>query len=43
MGKSGCNVVPVVSRADVRQLAGVVTLDDILKAYGIAKASGVEE
>jgi CIC family chloride channel protein len=43
MGKSGCNVVPVVSRADVRQLAGVVTLDDILRAYGIAKASGVEE
>ena len=43
MGKSGCNALPVVSRADARRLVGVVTLDDILKAYGIAKPSGSEE
>ena len=43
MGKSGYNALPVVSRADLRQLVGVVTLDDILKAYGIAKPSGLEE
>lgn len=43
MGKSGYNALPVVSRADVRQLVGVVTLDDILKTYGIAKPSGLEE
>jgi CIC family chloride channel protein len=43
MGKIGCNVVPVVSRADVRQLVGVVTLDDILKTYGIAKPASLEE
>ena len=43
MGKSGCNALPVVSRADVRQLVGVVALDDILKTYGIAKPDGLEE
>jgi hypothetical protein len=30
-------VLPVVSRANVRQLLGIVVLDDILKAYGVAK------
>jgi CBS domain-containing protein len=43
MGKYGCNALPVVSRADVRQLVGVVALDDILKTYGIAKPDGLEE
>jgi len=36
MGRSGRNVLPVVSRADVRILLGVVTLADVLKAYGVA-------
>lgn len=35
MGSSGLNVLPVVSRANVRQLLGVVVLDDILDAYGL--------
>ena len=37
MGTSDLNVLPVVSRANVRQLLGIVVLDDILKAYGVAK------
>jgi len=37
MGASGLNVLPVVSRANVRQLLGIVVLDDILDAYGLAK------
>jgi len=37
MGTSGCKVLPVVSRANVRQLIGVVTLEDILETYGVAK------
>jgi CIC family chloride channel protein len=35
MGARGLHVLPVVSRADVRQLLGVVVLDDILAAYGV--------
>ena len=37
MGTSGLNVLPVVSRANVRQLLGIVVLDDVLGAYGVAK------
>jgi len=37
MGTSGLNVLPVVSRADVRHLIGIITLDDILNAYGVSK------
>jgi len=37
MGTSGLNVLPVVSRANVRQLLGIIALDDILSAYGVAK------
>ena len=37
MGSSGLKVLPVVSRANVRQLLGVVFLHDVLDAYGIAK------
>ena len=40
MGTSGYNVLPVVSRANVNRLEGVVTLEDILDAYGLSKASG---
>ncbi len=37
MGASGTNVLPVVSRANVRQLVGVVVLDDILHEFGVDK------
>lgn len=37
MGSSGLNVLPVVSRANVRQLMGIILLDDILGAYGLRK------
>jgi len=40
MGSSGLNVLPVVSRANVRQLLGIVVLDDILKTYGVARRGG---
>ena len=43
MGSSGLNVLPVVSRANVRQLIGIVVLDDILNTYGVAKALGGRE
>lgn len=36
MGLSGLKVLPVVSRANIRQLLGLVFLDDILNAYGVA-------
>jgi chloride channel protein, CIC family len=42
MGASGQNVLPVVSRANVGQLVGVVTLEDVLAALGVAKAAGEE-
>ena len=34
MGQSGLDVLPVVSRKNVRELVGVVTLADIPQAYG---------
>jgi CIC family chloride channel protein len=34
MGSSKLRVLPVVSRANVRQLVGLVTLDGVLNAYG---------
>jgi CBS domain-containing protein len=43
MGATGLNVLPVVSRANVRQLIGIVTLDDILDAYGVAKRGSLKE
>jgi len=38
MGESGHTVLPVVSRANARLLLGLVTLPDILKAYGVERA-----
>jgi CIC family chloride channel protein len=35
MGESGHNVLQVVSRANARILLGVVTLKDVLKAFGV--------
>jgi CIC family chloride channel protein len=36
MGTSRKSVLPVVSRANVRQLIGIVTVGDVLKVYGLA-------
>jgi len=38
MGATSHTVLPVVSRANVRVLLGVVTLPDILRAYGVEQA-----
>jgi CIC family chloride channel protein len=38
MGDSGHNVLPVVSRANARLVVGIVTLADVLKAYGVDTA-----
>jgi CBS domain-containing protein len=35
MGDSGHNVLPVVSRANARMIIGVVTIADVLQAYGV--------
>src|SRR5436190_18454403 len=35
MGSSGSKALPVVSRSDVRRLEGVVTLEDVLRVYGL--------
>jgi CIC family chloride channel protein len=40
MGTSKRNVLPVVSRADVRRLLGVVTLEDVLTGYGLDADGG---
>jgi CIC family chloride channel protein len=40
MGAMRCTVLPVVSRADIRQLLGLVTLEDVLEAYGVARSTG---
>ena len=37
---SKLNVLPVVGREDIRDLKGVVSLSDILKAYGVAGDKG---
>jgi CIC family chloride channel protein len=46
MRSSGLRTLPVVSRANVRQLLGIVVLDDILNFYGVTQPSdesGVQE
>ena len=35
MGSSGLRTLPVVSRANARQILGVVALEEVIKAYGI--------
>jgi CBS domain-containing protein len=35
MGSAQVEALPVVSRADVRKLLGIVTLPEVLKAYGL--------
>jgi CIC family chloride channel protein len=41
MGATSHTVLPVVSRANVRALLGVVTLPDILRAYGVEQPRDV--
>jgi CBS domain-containing protein len=41
MGATSHTVLPVVSRANVRTLLGVVTLPDILRAYGVEQPRDV--
>jgi chloride channel protein, CIC family len=38
MGTNHVDILPVVSRADVRQLLGIVTLHDVLDSYGVSRA-----
>src|SRR5207244_12449791 len=35
MGSTGVKVLPVVSRSDIRRLEGIITLDDVLRVYGL--------
>ncbi|MGP0075492.1 MAG: chloride channel protein [Bryobacteraceae bacterium] len=42
MAQSKLTVMPVVSRADIRDLKGVVSLKDILQAYGVAGEKSAE-
>jgi CBS domain-containing protein len=37
MGDAGLDILPVVSRADIRQLLGIVTLPETLNAYGLGR------
>ena len=37
MGETASTVLPVVSRANVRQLLGIVTLGDIFDSYGVSR------
>ena len=39
MGETRHSVLPVVSRANVRLMLGVVTLSDLLKAYGVEQTT----
>jgi CIC family chloride channel protein len=43
MGAEHVKVLPVVSRANKGQLMGIVTLDDVLRAYGVAAAGQTEK
>jgi CBS domain-containing protein len=38
MGQTQQTALPVVSRANVRELLGIVTLTDVLAAYGVERA-----
>jgi CBS domain-containing protein len=40
MGSTHLDALPVVSRADVRKLEGVVTVQDVLSFYGFTGAVG---
>jgi CIC family chloride channel protein len=38
MGANQIEILPVVNRADVHKLEGIVTLRDVLNAYGVKRA-----
>jgi CIC family chloride channel protein len=38
MGHAGVDVIPVVSRANIRQMYGIVTLADVLRTYNVPGA-----
>jgi CIC family chloride channel protein len=42
MGDSGHNVLPVVSRANARRVLGVITLSDVLVAFGVDDVDEVD-
>jgi hypothetical protein len=42
MGTTKLRVLPVVSRANVRQLLGIVVLEDVLEAYGVGRPSAAQ-
>jgi chloride channel protein, CIC family len=37
MGANQIDILPVVSRADVHKVEGVVTLGDVLESYGVSR------
>jgi CBS domain-containing protein len=43
MGSTRHTVLPVVSRANVRMMLGVVTLPDILRVYGVERVDDVPD
>ncbi len=43
MAQAKMNVLAVVSRSDVRELRGLVTLHDVLRAYGVAEEESREK
>ena len=42
LSETGLTVLPVVSRANVRELLGTISLQDILSAYGIGRPPDIE-
>jgi CIC family chloride channel protein len=43
MGSAKVNTLPVVSRANARDLLGFVTLEDVLEAYGVGRPADAKE
>ena len=43
MGAHAVDTVPVVSRANIRQPYGVVTLTDVLAAFGVGKVTETKD
>ncbi len=43
MGATKLHVLPVVSRADVHRLLGIIVLEDVLEAYGIGRPGAAQE
>jgi CIC family chloride channel protein len=40
MGANQLDVLPVVNRANVHKLEGIVTLRDVLDSYGVSPSDG---